>query len=75
LLLLYTIVVEYIYNLKNMKTLDTPLIEKRSINFLFLKNNVTKTKKVWDVLKSLWLNKIWTWKDNLSLEHDNILYK
>jgi hypothetical protein len=57
-----------------MKTLQI-LTTKRTINFVTRNALVKKNKKVWDVLKNLWLNKIWTWKSELSINHDNILYK
>ena len=48
---------------------------KRTIHFVTKKAKIKKTKKVWDILKDLWLNKIWNWKSDLSIKHDNILYK
>jgi hypothetical protein len=57
-----------------MQTLETHT-NKRTIHFLSIKIGTKKTKKVWDVLKNLWLNKLWTWKSDLSINHDNILYK
>jgi hypothetical protein len=48
---------------------------KRTIHFVTTRTRVKKTKKVWDILKNLWLNEIWTWKSNLSINHDNFLYK
>ena len=48
---------------------------KRTIHFVTTKTRAKKTKKVWDILKNLWLNKIGTWKSDLSINHDNLLYK
>lgn len=63
------------FNLENMTTLQPTNTFKRVINIVKFKSKTIKTKKVWDVLKSLWFDKIWTWKSDLSLKHDNILYK
>lgn len=57
-----------------MQILETQT-NKRTIHFMSIKTGTKKTKKVWDVLKNLWLNKLWTWKSDLSINHDNILYK
>ena len=57
-----------------MQTLQTQTT-KRLVHFTVRKAKIKKAKKVWDVLKSLWLDKIWTWKSDLSINHDNILYK
>jgi hypothetical protein len=57
-----------------MQTLQTQTT-KRTIHFVTRKTRVKKTKKVWDILKNLWLNEIWTWKSDLSINHDNFLYK
>jgi len=48
---------------------------KRTIHFVTTRTRVKKTKKVKDILKYLWLNEIWTWKSDLSINHDNLLYK
>ena len=50
-------------------------ISKRTLNLINIKTRIQKTKKVWDILKNLGLDKIWTWKSNLSVSHDNLLYK
>ena len=50
-------------------------INKRTFNLINFKTRTQKTKKVWDILKSLGLDKIWTWKSDLSVSHDNLLYK
>lgn len=42
------------------------------INFVKPKTRIKKNKKVWDILNNLWLNKIWTWKSDLSINHDRI---
>lgn len=57
-----------------MQTLKTQTT-KRTIHFIRTKTKAKKSKKVWDILNDLWLNKIWTWKSDLSVNHDNLLYK
>ncbi len=57
-----------------MQTLQTQTT-KRTIHFVTRKTKVKKTKKVWDILKNLWLNEIGTQKSDLSINHDNLLYK
>jgi len=56
-----------------MKTLE--IVNKRTLFFINVKKNNIKTKKVWDILKNLWLDVIWDWKSDLSVSHDNLLYK
>lgn len=57
-----------------MKTLKVETT-KRTIKFISKSKTPRKIKKVWDILKDLWLDEIWTWKSNLSVTHDNFLYK
>jgi hypothetical protein len=54
-----------------MATIETT--SKRTINFMFTQKT-RKRKKVWDVLKSLWLIKKGTGKNTTSTDHDKILY-
>jgi hypothetical protein len=48
---------------------------KRTINFITTNTRIKKNKKVWDILKNLWLDKIWSWKNTLSINHNTLLYK
>ncbi len=57
-----------------MKTLEKTLI-KRTSHLMTFQSKHKRVKKVWDVLKTLWFDKIWNWKSDLSVNHDNILYK
>ena len=57
-----------------MLTLEKQLI-KRTIHFVKWNWKIKTNKKVWDVLNKLWINEIWTWKNDSSISHDNILYK
>ncbi len=48
---------------------------KRTTHFILIKSKHKRIKKIWDILKNLWFDKIWNWKSDLSINHDNILYK
>ena len=41
-----------------------------TLNMINIKTRTQKTKKVWDILKNLGLDKIWTWKNDLSISHE-----
>lgn len=58
-----------------MKTIQYEPQTKRVIHFLSIKWSDKKNIKIWTVLKNLGLDKNWTWKSKLSINHDNILYK
>lgn len=49
--------------------------KKKFIHFIELDKKTSKQKRVGDILKNLWLDVIWTWKNDLSINHDNLLYK
>ncbi|MDP2091168.1 MAG: hypothetical protein Q8K30_06255 [Candidatus Gracilibacteria bacterium] len=57
-----------------MKTIQLNT-SKRMINMVKPKTRIKKNKKVGDILKNLGLNIIGTGKNDLSINHDNILYK
>lgn len=59
-----------------MSTIQFNLDNSRKITHtLNVKTRSLKTKLVWNILKDLWLDKTWKWTSDLSINHDNILYK
>lgn len=57
-----------------MQNIKTSYIPKIILN-TFMGKKLNKWKKILDILKNLWLDKMWNKKNDLSINHDSVLYK
>jgi len=60
--------------MKFLKTIKKDEVKSQKITFISIKENQKKIKKISDILNKIWIWNFWLWNENLSKNHDKILY-